>query len=264
MKENNEYLFVYGTLRKAFDNPMAKLLRQEADYEGEGVVDGKLYDIGRFPGAIISCRDSIEIKGEIYALRIADRIFAYLDQYEGYSPNIFASSLFRREKCQVTCDDGDEIEAWIYIFNEPLDGYPLIERGDYVEFINNKGDLKSDRAEGIKAMIDLDGEGGQLDNDQISAIVKVLCDKDIGVRGIVLEALSECEQDLDRKIIEAIVQNLYTPDLRNKTIECLISLSRQNDSYMVSDLVLLLKDVNPSVQARPQHAHYHFYSSGLP
>jgi len=46
-------LFVYGTLRRGFELH-SYLRRQSARFLGEGIIGGRLYDLGEYPGAIPS------------------------------------------------------------------------------------------------------------------------------------------------------------------------------------------------------------------
>ena len=52
MTHNKEYLFVYGTLRRGGGAPLSKLLGQQADLVGLGTFQGKLYDLGYYPGVV--------------------------------------------------------------------------------------------------------------------------------------------------------------------------------------------------------------------
>ena len=48
------HLFVYGTLRRGFRHLMADLLAEQAEFVGEGVFQGRLYDLGSYPGVTAS------------------------------------------------------------------------------------------------------------------------------------------------------------------------------------------------------------------
>ena len=74
-------LFVYGTLRRAFDNEYARLLRASADFEREAAIRGRLHALGHHmafaPGG------DTEVRGELYRLREPERTLEALDDYEG-------------------------------------------------------------------------------------------------------------------------------------------------------------------------------------
>jgi gamma-glutamylcyclotransferase (GGCT)/AIG2-like uncharacterized protein YtfP len=122
---------VYGTLRQAFNHPMHELLGSHADFVGNGSLQGKLYDLGNFPGAVASKEPSDQVKGEIYALRDEERIFRTLDPYEGEA--------FRREKVFIRREDGKKIRSWIYLYDRPVSHLRIIPSGDYARFRESRG-----------------------------------------------------------------------------------------------------------------------------
>src|SRR5262245_66411494 len=80
--ENDTYLFVYGTLRSQMNDPLHRLLETHAVFVSTGFFQGKLYDIGRYPGAIRSRSNTDRVIGEIYQLREPRRALAIFDEYE--------------------------------------------------------------------------------------------------------------------------------------------------------------------------------------
>jgi pyruvate carboxylase len=50
--DNEDYLFVYGTLRSQMNDPLHRLLETHAVLVGTGTFQGKLYDLGRYPGVV--------------------------------------------------------------------------------------------------------------------------------------------------------------------------------------------------------------------
>ena len=127
-ERKGDCLFVYGTLRKALNHPRRELLRSQAEFVGSGSFQGKLYDLGNFPGTVPSEEPSDQVRGEIYALHDADRIFRALDEYEG--------DAFRREKVAVRSEDGSKLRCWIYLYHRPVSQARIIPSGD---FVNRRG-----------------------------------------------------------------------------------------------------------------------------
>ncbi len=127
-----EHLFVYGTLRRAFGHPMHRLLARHADYAGEATYQGRLYDLGPYPGVLPSDQANEEVKGELYALYPGTRadLLARLDAYEGCGPP--GEALYRREKHVIYARDGAPVQAWVYLYNRPLTGARRIFSGDYL------------------------------------------------------------------------------------------------------------------------------------
>lgn len=103
---------------------MHELLRSHADLIGAGIFQGKLYDLGHFPGAVASHEASDRVHGEIYALSDPERTLRALDEYEG--------AAFRREKVTVLSDDGKKIRCWIYLYRRPPRRTTAIASGDYI------------------------------------------------------------------------------------------------------------------------------------
>lgn len=80
---NPSFLFVYGTLRRLTDRPMHRVLVDQARFIGVGRFRGKLYNLGRFPGAIPSALKSDRVVGAIYRIKDPRKTFQLLDEYEG-------------------------------------------------------------------------------------------------------------------------------------------------------------------------------------
>jgi gamma-glutamylcyclotransferase (GGCT)/AIG2-like uncharacterized protein YtfP len=58
-----DHLFVYGTLRSEARHPMHRVLKRYGEFVGVGRVRGKLYDLGKFPGAVPA--DGSSLQGQI-------------------------------------------------------------------------------------------------------------------------------------------------------------------------------------------------------
>ncbi len=62
------FLFVYGTLMQVFDSLENWQSRVRAEFIGRGKIQGRLYDLGRYPGAIRAASEHL-VRGEVYKLR---------------------------------------------------------------------------------------------------------------------------------------------------------------------------------------------------
>ena len=49
---SKDYLFVYGTLRDGYDLKLKDKISAEIEYIGKAKVEGSLYDLGKYPGAV--------------------------------------------------------------------------------------------------------------------------------------------------------------------------------------------------------------------
>ena len=131
------FLFVYGTLMKGFREDWQKKLG--ARLVGRGRINGRLYDLGEYPGAKCSAADSGEyVKGELYELGDPELAIKALDRYEEFLPDRPRSSLFVRTAAPVTLEDGRTESAWVYIYNRPVDEKKLVPRGDYRDVITSR------------------------------------------------------------------------------------------------------------------------------
>lgn len=133
MKDKKNCLFVYGTLRKGFDNNMASYLAANAEYIGEGTVKGRIYDTGGFPALIMSDSEADKVAGDVYLICKDKEVLKYIDHYEGYRADVTKYSLFLRERCDVVIEGGLLVNAWVYVFNHPVENLQIIECGDYME-----------------------------------------------------------------------------------------------------------------------------------
>jgi len=126
-------LFVYGTLRKGGGNPLQDVLGAYARFAGEATWSGSLYKLGAYPGAVASSDPARRVQGELYELADAARAFELLDAYEECGSAGPQPRLFARKLTQVTTAGGCGVEAWIYLYNRPVDGLPEIELGDWLK-----------------------------------------------------------------------------------------------------------------------------------
>lgn len=79
---NEQFLFVYGTLRRDTNGQMYHLLARNADFVGEATFQGKLYKVDYYPGIVPSEDADDLVLGEVYRLRNPNYVLSHLDQYE--------------------------------------------------------------------------------------------------------------------------------------------------------------------------------------
>ncbi|MCE6990550.1 gamma-glutamylcyclotransferase [Dyadobacter sp. CY323] len=129
MFPENVYLFTYGTLKKGFKNPFAETLRFASVFEGEGYFNGRLYLISWYPGAVYDEMETAKVHGEAYRLTDTEILWE-LDEYEEVLGDE-ASSLYLRKVVTVTLQNGSEVPCWTYLYNQSVDGLPLISDGRF-------------------------------------------------------------------------------------------------------------------------------------
>ncbi len=130
-----KYIFVYGTLRRGFEHPLASLLEKQAEFIGIGHYQGRLYDLGSYPGVIASDNPLDKVQGDVYQLDTTTDLLSKLDAYEGFVPQRPDASLYLREVVRISLTDGAVIDSSIYLYNQPVPTEGLIPCGDYLAYL---------------------------------------------------------------------------------------------------------------------------------
>jgi gamma-glutamylcyclotransferase (GGCT)/AIG2-like uncharacterized protein YtfP len=120
-----DHLFVYGTLRSPFPNPYARLLAERGTLVGRARIHGKLYDLGPYPGMLLSDAPEDWVIGELYRLHDPAQTLAILDDYEGPP--------YTRVTAPVRTELAEAIDAWVYIYNFPVTERQRVLSGDYLD-----------------------------------------------------------------------------------------------------------------------------------
>jgi gamma-glutamylcyclotransferase (GGCT)/AIG2-like uncharacterized protein YtfP len=128
----NDLLYVYGTLLQK-DNEFALYLQKNASFLGTGKFNGKLYDIGDYPGAIADKACEYEVHGSIFRLNEPEKLLKIIDDYEGYGPKQPTPNLFTRKLIKIETNNGI-VKCWTYLYNRPVEGYHLISSGNYLKY----------------------------------------------------------------------------------------------------------------------------------
>lgn len=130
-----DYIFVYGTLLKACASPLSELFSSQTEYVADADLQGRLYDVGRYPAAIESEDMRERVVGEVYRLKPASDLLSALDEYEGCAPDFPQPHQYHRKKLAVSCLNGVQLSVWVYVYNHSVNGLRRIESGDYVRHI---------------------------------------------------------------------------------------------------------------------------------
>jgi gamma-glutamylcyclotransferase (GGCT)/AIG2-like uncharacterized protein YtfP len=128
----SDRLFVYGTLMRGFDHPMAQLLTRSADFIGEARCRGRLYLVKHYPGLVLSDDPNDVVFGELYRLRRPAELLREFDMYEACGEGFAEPTEYVRRTLSVTVEDG-AAEAWTYIYNWPVAHLPQIASGRFLE-----------------------------------------------------------------------------------------------------------------------------------
>ena len=76
----DEYLFVYGTLRRKAGNRLFSILDRFSDFVSEATYQGRLYRISHYPGVVPSDDPADRVQGEVYCLRNPFLVLSRLDR----------------------------------------------------------------------------------------------------------------------------------------------------------------------------------------
>jgi len=131
----NELIFVYGTLRKELVSPMDKLLTRHCEFFAEAFMQGILYDVGGYPGVTQSVNPADKVYGELYKIQRATKLWPRLDHYEQCSNAFLKPYEYVRKKRPVLLENGEKVQAWIYLFNWKAAGLFRIHSGDYLRYL---------------------------------------------------------------------------------------------------------------------------------
>jgi gamma-glutamylcyclotransferase (GGCT)/AIG2-like uncharacterized protein YtfP len=99
----------------------------------------RFYDLGEFPGLVL---ESGRVVAELFKIRDTS-VLPRLDKYEVYDPAKPKQSLFRRTAIQLPryrswiankLHGHPTIDAWIYVYNQPIGGKHKIEERSWLDY----------------------------------------------------------------------------------------------------------------------------------
>ena len=122
------YLFVYGTLKRTFDNSFSKELQHSSIYIADGTFPGHLYLVSWFPGAIYDPESAFSVQGEIYKMEDPGQLLPVLDEYEEIHPDP-ELNLYIRKTIPIISTDEQIFNCWTYLYNQSSEGLRQIVSG---------------------------------------------------------------------------------------------------------------------------------------
>ena len=125
-------VFVYGTLMRGFDHPMARLLAGHADFLGQATCRGRLVLVKHYPGLLLSEAASDIVHGELFRMRVPAELLGELDMYEACGEGFPEPTEYLRQLIEVTLPGGATTQAWTYVYNWPVTGLAIIESGRFL------------------------------------------------------------------------------------------------------------------------------------
>ncbi len=131
---SDDYLFVYGTLRRNAGYPIYEYLRTTAEFVADATLQGRLYLVSTYPGAVTSTDPRDQVIGEIFRLHDSDEVLRHLDQHEGCGPGCAKPAQYVRQLHEVRLvDSGEKRTVWVYFYNLPVEHLRRIASGDFLD-----------------------------------------------------------------------------------------------------------------------------------
>lgn len=115
---------------------MYHLLARHCEYFSEGYMQGKLYEVDGYPGAVESEDQNDKIYGELYRIGDSELVLPLLDEYEECTDKYPEPHEYIRKNLTITLCGGGSVSAWVYVFNHDASNLMQIESGDYLKYIN--------------------------------------------------------------------------------------------------------------------------------
>ena len=129
-------LFAYGSLLTG-DAPAQVLnaLSRHGRVIGEGHIQGRLYMLDGYPGAVSALSSNNRVFGRVYRLLNLREVLRVLDEYEAYNSNDHQRSEFIRTRTSVVLSPSQKrIPAWVYWYNGEIKNRSHIPSGDYKSY----------------------------------------------------------------------------------------------------------------------------------
>lgn len=120
----SELIFVYGALRKGASNDWRM---KGAQWLGPAEVSGTLVRVDWYPGLVLG--GGSMVLGEVY--KVGPELMNELDEFEGIGSEDERNGEYHRVKAEVSFK-GEPLNVWIYEWLKGVEGYPVVESGDWL------------------------------------------------------------------------------------------------------------------------------------
>jgi len=128
----NPNLFVYGSLLSGAGHAMGARLRAQARLLGPASIQGRLYRVSWYPGAVASTDPGHRVHGEVYVLADPAPTMAWLDAYEGIDRADAEAAEYRRVEVAARLAAGEVLAAWAYLYARDVSGLQEVAGGRWV------------------------------------------------------------------------------------------------------------------------------------
>jgi gamma-glutamylcyclotransferase (GGCT)/AIG2-like uncharacterized protein YtfP len=117
---SSEFIFVYGTLRKASGTAMSSVLANYSVYVDKASIQAVLYQVDDYPCVIESTNPNDKVSGELYKILDSDTLLPLLDEYEECTEKFPKPHEYIRKLLTITQSDHKQIIAWVYVYNRDV------------------------------------------------------------------------------------------------------------------------------------------------
>ena len=131
---DGDYIFVYGTLRKACPTGAHTKYLAGATFIDYALVRGSLYRVSYYPALLLAEMTDTsagEVIGEIYKLASAHQL-TDLDTYEECDYPAQPEQEYLRQKITVITASGITLSAWVYCYQRAIEGLEVMASGDFL------------------------------------------------------------------------------------------------------------------------------------
>lgn len=101
-------------------------------------MQGKLYEINDYPGAVESENQEDKVYGELYRVINSNFVFSQLDEYEECTDKYPLPHEYIRKNLPIYLSNDVIVYAWVYIFNHNISNLTHIKSGDYLNYLKGK------------------------------------------------------------------------------------------------------------------------------
>jgi gamma-glutamylcyclotransferase (GGCT)/AIG2-like uncharacterized protein YtfP len=122
-----DYIALYGSLRKDAGIGDEPDLSERLKPAGTAIIEGKLVDLGDYPGLIPGPG---KVQAELF--EVVDReAFQIMDRHERYDPTDVQGSLYLRRAVRLLQPN---VDAWTYVYNREAGDAPEVPGGDWIKY----------------------------------------------------------------------------------------------------------------------------------
>lgn len=125
-----EYIFVYGTLRRACSTGAHDKYLAGATFIAPAKIKGKLFKVSYYPALIID-EAADWVVGEVYQLASTEQLAA-LDAYEECTYPALPEQEYQRRNVEVLTDAGEYLSVWVYAYQHASTHLEFIASGDFL------------------------------------------------------------------------------------------------------------------------------------